>query len=208
MTCAEFERVLPELEGRHDLEAIERDEHLRSCPACLALLTELKAISEQARQLQSSEQPSPRVWNSIEIALRLEGLIREPQPAPARLALPRWKPVWLVPIAALLLVGSGVLVRQHGKSQTLQAAGNSADGTRPGARTSAGDEEQFVRLLASASPAVRAAYQSDLKAVDEYVRDAEESARQNPNDEVAQEYLRGAYDQRSMVYEMALNRLP
>ena len=36
MTCDEFERVLPELEGDHTLEL---DAHLRSCAACADLLT-------------------------------------------------------------------------------------------------------------------------------------------------------------------------
>jgi hypothetical protein len=35
---------------------------------------------------------------------------------------------------------------------------------------------------------------------------AEQSAHSDPNDEVAQQYLRSAYEQKAMVYEMALDR--
>src|SRR5205823_3398750 len=65
--------------------------------------SEMAAISAQAVELQASHEPSPRVWNSLEIALREEGLIRQPQ----RETLPmprRWPLGWLVPVAAAALV--------------------------------------------------------------------------------------------------------
>jgi hypothetical protein len=42
--------------------------------------------------------------------------------------------------------------------------------------------------------------------VNAYIEDAEASAKQNPTDEEAQQSLMNAYEQRSMVYEMALDR--
>src|SRR5579864_5430138 len=103
MTCDGFERVLPELGSGH---SIEQEEHLKFCPACSDLVADLKAISQQGRLLQGSEEPSPRVWQSIETALRQEGLIHQPRHEhtlihPTRLS---WKLRWLVPAAALLLV--------------------------------------------------------------------------------------------------------
>src|SRR5437879_12218937 len=75
MNCAEFQRVLPET-----IEAggsAEHQAHLISCPQCSGLVSDLNAISKTARLLRASEEPSPRVWNSIEISLRREGLIRQ-----------------------------------------------------------------------------------------------------------------------------------
>src|SRR6202049_3219039 len=96
MTCQEFERVLPEL---GDGYSIEQETHLRSCSACSDLVADLNAISQQARLLQGSEEPSPWVWNSIEVALRQEGLIRPPHPQHSLVHPPRlsWKLRWLVP---------------------------------------------------------------------------------------------------------------
>src|SRR5271170_4875559 len=94
MTCQEFERVLPELGSGH---SIEQEEHLRSCSACSDLVADLNSISQQARFLQGSEQPSPWVWKSIEVALQQEGLIRQPQREHARTLVPLlgWKLRWL-----------------------------------------------------------------------------------------------------------------
>jgi len=102
MTCAEFQQVLPEmLEGDRNTEHAA---HLASCSACSDLISDLKAISEAARQLRALDEPSPRVWNSLEIELRREGLIRQPQREPALVPSRARRPwAWMVPVAAVLL---------------------------------------------------------------------------------------------------------
>jgi len=76
MNCVELQRSLAEIE---DGSSAEQRAHLRICPECSALMADLNLISSSARQLQAVEEPSPRVWNSLEIALRQEGLIRRPR---------------------------------------------------------------------------------------------------------------------------------
>ncbi len=70
----------------------------------------------------------------------------------------------------------------------------------------AGDDQQLLETVALRMPSMRAAYEENLRAVNAYIRDAEQSAHSDPNDEVAQQYLRNAYEQKAMVYEMALDR--
>ncbi|MFZ0285832.1 MAG: hypothetical protein WAL32_11435 [Terriglobales bacterium] len=208
MTCQEFERVLPELEGGRNFEA---DEHLRMCSRCWDLVADLDAITQQARALQASEEPSPRVWNSIEIALRQEGLIRRaPLDRPARQGV-GWGLRWLAPAAAALLLVSGVVLHQY-RGDTAQLAriapaGVTATATAvPQAVGQTGDEDQLLNMVAARAPGLRAGYASSLRAVDAYIRDAESSARQNPNDEIAQQYLTNAYEQRAMIYEIGMER--
>jgi len=210
MTCEEFERVLPELEGGH---TIEQEEHLRTCPGCAELVEDLQAIQRRARELQASETPSPRVWNSIEFALRQEGLIRQPHPVSATPSglWPRWRLAWLVAMAALL-VGLGMRVTQQGIRQSQMAVKQPvvspaiSVGQQPEQAAIFADDEEVLKLVASRAPALQAAFASDLRAVNAYIRDAEQSARNNPDDEIAQQYLVSAYQQRAMVYEMALDR--
>jgi len=207
MTCQEFQRVLPELEGGRSYEA---DEHLRLCSRCWDLVSDLDAISQQARLLQASEDPSPRVWNAIEIALRQEGLIREPSvdhPAPQGTGL---RLRWLVPAAAVLLLISGFALHQYRTDVSGPVASNVSTITRPAAdqtgRDAGGDEDQLLSMVAARTPGLRAGYASNLQAVDAYIRDAESSAHDNPNDEIAQQYLTNAYEQRAMVYEIGMAR--
>ena len=208
MTCEEFQRVLPELEGGHNFE---QEQHLKACSRCSELISDLSAISQQARLIgATTEEPSPRVWNSIEITLRQEGLIHEPSPVAGRARVTSWRLSWLVPALAALLVVFGVVLHRPGKQPSRSAMSSppvvkAVEEPGPELATLA-DEEQLLGMVAARAPALRADYESDLRAVDEYIRDAERSARSNPNDELAQQYLMNAYEQRAMVYEMAMDR--
>jgi len=211
MTCNEFVRVLPELEGGN---TIEQQQHLRTCPRCAELVAELNAITQQAELLRALEleDPSPRVWNSIELALRQEGLIREPQPASvsARFSPPRRRLAWLVPALAALLVVLGLLVYEKGGVQPQVATAPAPAATTDVASVATpdsmpADEQQLLSLVEARTPALRQSFESDLRAVDSYIQDSEQSARTNPNDEIAQQHLMNAYEQRAMVYEMAMD---
>jgi hypothetical protein len=210
MTCREFERVLPEIID--SARSTEQNEHLLSCPACWELVSDLNSISSQARQLRTEEaEPGARVWNFLEIALRQEGLIREPQPVPTTVMRPRpwWGPTWLLPTAAMLLLGFGVF-QYAGKPPNRIEPGGTKDapaGTDLAFDNLAGKEDQqLLYSVQRQSPAMLASYRASLQNVNAYIRDAEESARANPNDEEAQRILMNAYEQKSMVYEMALDR--
>src|SRR6266496_6002466 len=108
MNCVELQASLAEIaQGMSP----EQRTHLKTCPACSALVAELDFIIAAAGNLRAADEPSPRVWNSIEIALRQEGLIR---PQRARHSLlssfgREWGSLrWLVPAAALLLITLGI----------------------------------------------------------------------------------------------------
>ena len=211
MTCEQFRQTLPEIpDGACDAE---QEAHVKSCPECSSLVSDLNFIIQQASLLQVDEEPSPRVWNSIEATLRQEGLIREPErPAPARGSLWGWRPAWvLAPLAAVLVFGFGVMLQSH------RQARQQAVVTQPTAIISsalpvrahlkmAPEDQQLLEAISSRAPAMRAAYEANLADVDAYIRDAEESAQRDPNDEDAQQYLMDAYEQRSVVYQMALDR--
>ncbi len=210
MTCAEFQELLPGvLEGGGGAEPAA---HLKSCPACSGLVADLEAIVREAPELQEINEPSPRVWNSIEIALRQEGLIRDPQSRPELVRLPRrgWSRLWLAPVAAaLVLVAVGVYQRSQQTGQVAQqgAVPAVAVSARMPARASITPaDQQLLEAVARHSPAMQATYASTLQSVNDYIADAEESAQADPSDEEAQRSLFDAYEQRATVYEMALDR--
>ena len=245
MTCAEFQRVLPD--AVDESWSTEQESHLKYCSSCSSLVSDLNSISEQARTLRASEEPSPRVWNSLqaallqldseldfisreartlqaaeepsprlwnslEIALRQEGLIRQPQREPFLVSrLPRrWSLGWLAPVAAMVAIAFSVVLYERGSNPSGSGLTPNAQNTVPGNPAVnpalATDDQQVLQAVAARAPAMRATYESNLKNVEAYIRDAEQSARNNPNDEQAQQYLMDAYDQKSMVYEMALDR--
>ena len=56
----------------------------------------------------------------------------------------------------------------------------------------------------SPDPDVRGAYEANLKEVNAYISDAKKALDDNPHDAAAQEYLVDAYQQKTMLYEMAV----
>ena len=112
MNCVELQASLVEIE---DGRSSEQRDHLKTCPNCTALVTELLRIASTAVELRAVDEPSPRVWKSIESRLREEGIIR---PQRGKSVLPslgsRWGWArWMAPAAAALLIAAGLYVRQH-----------------------------------------------------------------------------------------------
>ena len=68
--CAEFQDQLPSLfESSEDLAA---QPHLETCETCSALVRDLEYIAQQAKLLLPIHDPSPQVWDNIQIALKKE----------------------------------------------------------------------------------------------------------------------------------------
>ncbi len=207
MNCTEFQGVAPDsVETGHSQEY---ERHAESCTECSAVLADLKTISEEALHLREVSEPSPRVWNRIEIALRQEGLIREPLEQAPVIRQPRWRTAWLMPLVACGVLAVGLVTYQRLSTPT--QAGEPVTHARVIAAKAkvvapSVEDRQFMAIVASRPPAIRAKYEADLQHVNAYIRDAQESVDQDPNDEVAQQYLMDAYQQKATMYQLALDR--
>lgn len=209
MTCEQFQELLPDFgEGTRNPEY---ETHLRSCQACWGLVSDLNVIMQQSRLLQATEEPSPKVWQTIETALREEGLIRveKPQPVLVFKRSPRWNLAWMLPVAASVLVIFGI-VNYQGKTghnvATESAPAAMVASSNPVGTAFTDDDQKFLTAVAFQSPNLREKYERGLRDINAYIHDAQMSAQSNPNDEEAQRYLMNAYDQKAMLYEMALDR--
>ena len=204
MNCVELQQSLAEVD---DGSTPEQSLHLKACSACSELLEELNLIVASASELQAADEPSPRVWNSIEIALRQEGLIR-PQPASRRATVSsfaaRWGGArWLVPAAAMLLLLVGIYERR-------QSLNSRADQEMavivPVLNPSGLNDDDFIQEVAANAPAMQNLYEENLKRVNDSIRDAQGAVNESPNDEEARRALMDAYQQKSMLFEMAMDR--
>jgi hypothetical protein len=243
MNCVDLQRSLA---GVEDLSTAEEQAHLKTCAACWTLVAELELIASSALELRATEEPSPRVWNSIATALRQEGLIRpqairtetkrpfvvsksgSPRGVPSRdiaasAAASRsfssfaagwgWRG-WLVPAAAVLLVAVGFFVNQRSLvHQLVQHIAPSATRTPATANANlvvpnlAGlNDDDLLQEIQNQSPEMRAQYVDNLRSANEYIRDAQSAVDANPNDEESRRSLLEAYQQKAMLFEMAMDR--
>lgn len=204
MNCVELQASLVGIDdGR---SAAQRD-HLKNCLECSALLSELILISSAAVELRAADEPGPHIWKSIESKLREEGVIR-PQRANRSLVPAlgsRWGWVrWMAPAAAALLITVGLYVRQHSLVHRL-ARDTEAVGASDLAVAGLNDDDLLLEI-AQQSPAIKAQYADNLRRVNQYIQDAKSVVAANPNDDEARRSLMEAYQQKAMLFELAMDR--
>lgn len=205
MNCVELQASLAEIE---DGRSNEQRTHLKSCAECSALVTELILIASTAVELRGANEPDPRIWKAIESTLRQEGVIR-PQKA-NRSLLPsfssRWGWArWVAPAAAALLVTVGLYVRQHSLSHEL-ARTAAPVAAAPDVAVAGLNDDDLLQEVAAQSPAMQAQYVDNLRHVNEYIQDAKSVVAANPNDEEARRSLMEAYQQKAMLFDLAMDR--
>jgi hypothetical protein len=211
MNCVELQASLAEVE---DGSSREQRTHLKTCPACSSLLQDINLIVAAAGELQDADEPGPRVWNSIEIALRQEGLIR---PQRSGRNWDRWQMVpsfsarwgwsrWLVPAAAMLLLAVGIYERRASSPKPLDTAIVVSPVSNPAGLNAGLNDDDLIQEVADNSPAMRSQYEENLQQVNDSIRDAQSAVNENPNDAEARRSLMDAYQQKSMLFEMAMDR--
>jgi len=208
MTCLELRESLAE---NQDGNRPEQRAHLKNCPECAALVADLLVIACAAGELRAAHEPSPRVWNSIEIALRKEGLIR-PQKSGHSL-LPAFGSSWgwarwLAPAAALFLITAGIYVRQYTNSHAVgdEKAQVSAQMPVSEAAIAGLNDADLMDAIEQQTPAMKAEYADNLQRVNDYIKDAKSGVDADPNDEEARRSLMEAYQEKAMLFELALDR--
>ena len=210
MNCAEFQKVLPyiiETGGN-----AEEEQHLRECPVCSDLVQDLRYIAEQAKLLVPMEEPSPQVWDGIKGALEREGLIR-PARARGRLLGSKSNLPWLGALGAVVLVIFALFLVQRGREQASGKAATQATSTPVmqavtlESVATERDDQNLLQLMANARPHAAQMYEASLKLVNASIADAKQWLKENPDDTDARRFLRQAYQQKAMLYEMAAHAL-
>ena len=217
MQCYELEQILEqEIDGALPEAAVA---HIDACESCRSLLADLEAIRLAALDLSAEEvAPPERLWISLRNQLEAEGLIREPQPV-AQTAVHSWWFVFQRPALAgawlaLLVVAAGLVGYNGGLTQFAgrrEAAKPLQSSLVPSAQSVFNEElstvaEEPVPGLPMRDPALTAAFRRNLNVVDSLIALCEKSVREQPENEVAREYLYGAYEQKAALLATATDR--
>jgi hypothetical protein len=221
MNCAEFHKLLPAMFESGG--AIEDQEHLASCPNCTDLVNDLRYIADQAKLLLPMHDPSPRVWNNIQASLQKEGIGRADRKPRLERKSPKkkeWPTLgWAAGLAASLLIGFALLNYSRHQSEPQSqsqseelASANTQNSLVPQApdtavsEKSSDDDTQLLSEVEHRSPSLKSVYEHNLHNVNNYISEAKDSVRLDPNDAEARQHLREAYAQKAMLYEMATTR--
>jgi hypothetical protein len=203
MDCNQFVGQLDSwTEGERGLDARA---HVARCRSCRSLAEDFDAIRSMAHTL-AAETPEPPayLWNSIRAQLEREGVIREPRPAAAESPARTWRG-WLgLPRPALAGAFAAVLaIAGYAASGPLARRINDYRWMRGTQRTTNPLNAQLDRVehatVASLAgdPAVAAALHKNLAIVDNYIALCEKSVREDPQSEMARDFLYDAYQQKA-----------
>jgi hypothetical protein len=220
MQCEQFEQILEQQDaGALPEPAVA---HLESCASCRAISADFNAIHDLALQLGAEEiAPPERVWVSLRNQLEAEGLIRDTETTSvvASPAQPGWWNVFQRPAVAgaflglVLVAGSTVGYLSNfaqttaDSRMTIQQEASSV----PAAESVFKEEVLTVGNDSIAGPqradtAVTNSIRRNLRIVDNLIAMCEKSVREQPDNEMAKEYLYGAYQQKAELLATAMNR--
>jgi hypothetical protein len=205
MQCKEVEAVL-EKEGFVPLPQTARA-HVAGCSCCQGLVADLRAIVATAHLLPAEVEPPAHIWASLREQLEREKIIR-----PGRQSqLPWWQGLsGLFPTRVFATATVGFLIVVAAVLQAFRpAVPNEAqdiptiyDDT---SLALSGDEAQLPRQVARAS-LVDVSLRKNLDIVDDFIADCERRVKQEPQDDLAREYLSGAYQQKAELLSAMLER--
>jgi hypothetical protein len=221
MQCEQFERILEQ----QDDATLPKTAlaHLEDCAACRALSADLTAIHDMGLELGAEPvAPPERVWVSLRNQLEAEGLIRGTQAAPrtASPASPGWWAIFQRPAVAgaflgLLLAAASTVGYWSNPPQSSahypQLPPQEDASSVPSADSVFKEEvltvgSDSIPGLQRQDVAVTASIRRNLQIVDNFIAMCEKSVREQPDNEMAREYLYGAYQQKAELLATATNR--
>jgi hypothetical protein len=208
--CEEFlHRLEPWMEGERHADA---QAHLRNCPHCNAIVNDLNAIQAEARSWSASEaEPPEHIWTALRAQLEREGLIHDTvleSPRSGREAAARgWlrglfdgipRPVlaggYLAALVAVAFALSGPIHKKVNEAKWLEGTQIATSPLRAQLNTA---EQNSNFALASSNSDVSASLHQNLAIVDNYIALCEKSVREEPQNELARDYLYEAYRQKA-----------
>jgi hypothetical protein len=207
MQCREIELVL-EQEGIAPLPAAARA-HLVSCAACQSLVADLRDIIAAAHTLSAEVEPPARVWVTLRAQLETEGIIKSPA------AIDAGRLSWWHGIAelfrgrALAAATVGILILAAGVLQIQRPTVEISESKNPYAETARALTEQeqgLANMQLASTSTVDASLRQNLTAVDDFIADCERRLQAEPQDELAREYLFGAYRQKAQLLSAMMER--
>jgi hypothetical protein len=221
MQCEQFEQVLEQ----QDFEALPKQAltHLETCESCSALFADFGAIHSMASELAAAPIAplSEHIWISLRNQLEAEGLIRDPQ-MPLRSAPesnPAWwsffqRPAMAGAFLGLVLAAAGILsYLSNSQSSTAQSELTPMQEASSVPAANSVFKEEVLNVsdgsvlgVQRQDTAVTVSIRRNLQIVDNFIAVCEKDVREQPDNQMAREYLYGAYQQKAELLATAMNR--
>jgi len=217
MQCEQFEQILEQQDaGPLPQPALS---HVDECEACRSLMADLGEINEVAMAMGAEGiAPPERVWIALRNQLEAEGIFRDSRQAPQRVRQGWWsafqRPAFAGAFLGLILVGAAAISYMQGTSQVaVQSRLSVPQETSAVPSADSVFKEELLTVGSDSIPgfqeqdaAVTASFRRNLGIVDNFIAMCEKDVREQPDNEMAREYLYGAYEQKAELLATATSR--
>ena len=217
MRCDQFEQILEQQEYEPLPEPALA--HIEECEICRGLTLDLSAIHDIAMELGAEGiAPPEHIWAALRNQLEADGIIHDPQPVPQRARLGWWsafqRPAVAGAFLSLILVAAATISYRQDSSQIAarpQLGLQQETPAVPSAESVFRDEvltvgNDSIPGFQKQDAAVADSIRRNLGIVDNFIAMCENSVREQPDNEMAREYLYGAYEQKAELLATATNR--
>ena len=204
MQCRDVELVL-EQEGLAPLPESVRA-HVSGCEHCQGYIGDLETIISVSVQLPAEVEPPPRLWVSLRNQLEKEGIIQQA-------AAPEHGVSWLGRLGdlfrsrTLATATVGLLIAVAAVVEILPRKDVSRSPMSPEIVNIVKQQETDLMNmhLAGTSP-VDDSLNQNLQQVKQFIADCERHLKEQPQDELAREYLADAYQQETELLAAMMDR--
>jgi hypothetical protein len=211
MQCKDVELVL-EREGLLPVPEVARA-HIAVCDSCRELVTDLTAIVSAAHTLPEEIQPPDRVWQALRAQLESEGIIKSPALIFEHES--RWGSfARFLSGRAFATAAVGLLIAAAAAFQLFPTKTNAPVQLKPRlpdvyaqtALTLDQEERDMDNMQLVGTSPVDTSMRQNLGTLDEFIKDCRQHLQENPQDELAREYLSGAYRQKAELLSAMMER--
>lgn len=206
MQCKDVEVVL-EQQGCLPVPEAARA-HLAGCNSCRNFIADVTAIVATAHLLPAEVDPPSRVWNSLRAQLQQEGIIRSAQPATRWLTFSEFFRPRIMATASLgllIVVVAAVQFQRPGTPPT-EARSTYENFNEDTGLTLNNDEAHLPAAQLAGASSVDISLRQNLDIVDKFIVDCEQRVKQQPQDDLAREYLNGAYQEKAELISVMMDR--
>jgi len=226
MQCKDVAEII-EQQGFSPLPESARG-HVTGCASCSSLVADFELIAATASQLPSEVEPPTRVWVALRAQLEAEKIIREPRIAVSDDRSPGWRGFGLLirgrglaaaAIAFLMIFAAGYFQVTHRPTAVPLADGTAIVTSAPVvaepfavAASSLDQEEQSLGPMQTASAGVSPvspvddSLRENLATLNAFIKECRKRLQEDPNDQVARDYLASAYQQKAEILAAMMER--
>jgi hypothetical protein len=97
-------------------------------------------------------------------------------------------------------------MQESAKAPEPATAGRAA-ASAPRLEAPSSEDQQFLSVVSTLEPAARATYENELQAVNADIRETQAYVKRYPGDADARQHLMDAYQQKALLYQIALDRI-